>query len=204
MSEQKSERSEDIREQFFRLAMLMHRYGHHIRREHGLFGDPRRGQGRVLSLLKMQPEISQKDLAYLLDMRPQSLGELLGKLEKNGFITRTPSEKDRRVMIVRLTEEGEKAAAQSESVDDDIFGCLNEEEQEQLSEYLGRLIEALEKKTGEFGEDSRREKFFGFFAGRYECGGEREDGPDFDERDFSEFKDKCGRRHPFHKHFDSR
>ena len=46
------------------------------------YGDSRRGQGRVLAILKMQPEISQKELLYLLDMRPQSLGELLSKLEK--------------------------------------------------------------------------------------------------------------------------
>jgi hypothetical protein len=33
-----------------------------------------------LKLLKMQPEITQKDLSDLLDMRPQSLGTLLKKL----------------------------------------------------------------------------------------------------------------------------
>ena len=57
-------------------------------------------------MLKLKPEISQKELSDLLDMRPQSLGELLGKLERNGYITRTPSERDQRVLIIRLTDAG--------------------------------------------------------------------------------------------------
>lgn len=31
------------------------------------------GQGRVLAILKLKPEISQRDLSYLLDMSKQSL-----------------------------------------------------------------------------------------------------------------------------------
>ena len=47
-------------------------------------------------------------------MRPQSLGELLSKLEKNGYILRTPSETDRRVMNIKLTDEGIKATETTE------------------------------------------------------------------------------------------
>ena len=65
---------------------------------------------RAMAMLKIKPEISQKDLTYLLGMSKQSIAELLLKLEKNEFITRHPSENDKRVMIMRLTEKGEKAA----------------------------------------------------------------------------------------------
>jgi len=153
----KSDEQNDIFDNFFRLVMLMHRYGHHIRRERGLFGDSRRGQGRVLSLLKMQPEISQKELSYLLDMRPQSLGELLSKLEKKEYVTRTPSEDDRRVVIIRLTPEGEKAAENPENKSDDFFGILNPEEKAQFNDYLERLSENLENKMNK--SDTRPSKF---------------------------------------------
>jgi len=158
------EQESDVFDNFVRFATLMHRYGLHIRRERGFFGDMRRGQGRVLSLLKMQPEITQKNLSYLLDMRPQSLGELLGKLEKKGFITRTPSEDDRRIMIIRLTQEGEKAAENPENKSDDFFGILNSEEKEQFNEYLERLIENLEEKMNSCDADSRKYGFFNRFG----------------------------------------
>lgn len=145
------ENNTNLTEQFSRAMMLLHRYQHHSRKEQGPFADPHRGQGRILALLKMQPEISQKDMSYLLDMRNQSLSELLTKLEKAGFITRTQSETDRRVLDIRLTKEGEEAANQAEQGKQDsgqIFDCLNEEERKNLSEYLARIITQLKKQMG--------------------------------------------------------
>lgn len=149
-----SEQFKDLMELFIRADALIHRYQGTYFRNFGPFASPHKGQGRVLSLLKLQPEITQKELGYLLDMRNQSLGELLGKLERNGYITRTPSEKDRRVMNIKLTEEGAKAAEQLDGKQEDvnqIFSCLSEEEQTVLSDYLERLIDALEKTFEEMG-----------------------------------------------------
>ena len=42
--------------------------------------DPRKGQGRILALLQRTGQITQRDLCFLLDMRQQSLSELLKKL----------------------------------------------------------------------------------------------------------------------------
>jgi DNA-binding MarR family transcriptional regulator len=131
-----------ITELFHRVVTLMRRHHHH--HEHG--GDPYRGQGRVLSILKMQPDISQKDIGFILDMRNQSLSELLIKLERSGYITRTPSEKDRRVMDIHLTELGLAAAEQMEKSQQhgrQIFDCLSSEEQANLSEYLKRIIKQM-------------------------------------------------------------
>lgn len=141
----------DLIEQFTRIEWLLHRYHQKNHMCYGPMGDTRKGQGRLLAILKMQPEISQKDLSYLLDMRPQSMGELLSKLEKNGYITRTPSETDRRVMNIKLTKEGSEAtntAGQKFSVDK-IFECLSEEEQKNLSSYLSRIIETIEAQLGD-------------------------------------------------------
>jgi DNA-binding MarR family transcriptional regulator len=146
-----NERKEDLMERFFRIGMLLHRYHHQNFGRFAPFKNPHRGQGRVLSILKMQPEISQKELSYLLDMRNQSLGELLAKLERGGFIERTPSEKDRRVMNVKLTPEGAKAAEQTEekvSGGDKLFDCFSDEEQNSVIALLDRLIEELESSMG--------------------------------------------------------
>lgn len=154
-----NEKSTDLFGQFARVEWLLHRYHQHNHRAFGPMGDIHRGQGRVLALLKMQPEISQKDLSFLLDMRPQSIGELLAKLEKNGYITRTQSEADRRIVNIKLTEAGEKATEQQHGRGE-LFDCLAEEERETLSVYLDRIIAHMEQQLD--GEDfDPRTAFFG-------------------------------------------
>ena len=143
---EKCERPEGLMEKFFRLEMLLHRGQIANLRAYGPFGNPIRGQGRGLTILKMQPTISQKQLSYLLDMRQQSLSELLAKLEKNGLIERTPSEEDRRAVIIKLTDEGREAAegADASAPDPDKpFDCLSAEEQALFSALLDKLLEAL-------------------------------------------------------------
>lgn len=136
-----------LMELFNRTVTLLRRYLPQKLHSHGGHADPHRGQGRVLSILKIKPDISQKDLGYLLDMRSQSLGELLMKLEKSGYITRTPSEEDRRVMNIHLTELGTAAAGQAEKRQSDncrLFDCLSAEEQTNLSDYLKRVIQRMD------------------------------------------------------------
>lgn len=155
----------NLPEQLFRLLGLMHRYQALNFRTFGPMGTPLRGQGRVLLLLKMQPAISQKELAYLLDMRQQSLSELLAKLERSGYITRTPSEEDKRITLISLTEEGRKAADEVQAQKKDLcgmFDALNEEEQQQFAGYLQRIIESLQKEIDASGEADPN--FGGFWA----------------------------------------
>lgn len=145
------EEKNNLMGKLFKLNMLLHRHHHSRVCGHG-FGNPNRGQGRILSLLKMKPGISQKDLSFLLDMRSQSLGELLAKLESSGYITRTHSESDRRVMDIQLTEEGMTAAAEAEKNRDDsnkFFNCLNDEEYVKFGELLDKVIDSLEKELGQ-------------------------------------------------------
>jgi DNA-binding MarR family transcriptional regulator len=107
--------------------------------------DPYRGQGRVLSLLALKPEMSQREMAHILDMRRQSLGELLAKLERDGMIEREQSAEDRRMMVVRLTEQGQAEAKKVGSGRGKLHAAmdaLTEEEQAKLSEYLNRLADA--------------------------------------------------------------
>lgn len=142
-----NEKEVSLQERFMRIYSLFHRHRGQNHHGHGHMRNPYQGQGRVLLLLQMRPEISQKDLSYLLDMRPQSLGELLTKLEYSGYIARDSSESDRRVMNVRLTEKGLEAANQVERPSDsnEFFNCLSDEERVKLSEYLDRIITNMEQ-----------------------------------------------------------
>ena len=65
-----------------------------------------KGQGRLIVLLKRKDNISTKELSEILNISVTSLNETLNKLEQKNFIRKVPSQKDKRVLLVELTEEG--------------------------------------------------------------------------------------------------
>ena len=138
-----------------RMGMLIHRYYEAKAQRHGATGDPLRGQGRVLALLKAKPETTQRELSYLLDMRQQSLSELLSKLEEKGFVTREKSAEDGRVTVVRLTDAGAEAAPSPNEMGEnaDALGCLDDDEQTQLETLTDKVNGSLEEKLREMGID---------------------------------------------------
>lgn len=140
-----------LHRKFRALVWLMGRDRAARRAEHGPLGDPSRGQGRVLAALKMQSPIATKDLAFLLGIRQQSLNELLKKLQADGLIERAPSETDRRIMMVALTEAGRAVEIGRE--DADYLDALTDEEVETLVGLLDKLIDALETELGVDGDD---------------------------------------------------
>lgn len=153
-----NENTMDLQEKLQRLMWLSHCYQRKNHMQHGPMADPSRGQGRVLAALKMQSEISTKDLAYLLGIRTQSLNELLGKLEKNGFIIRIQSESDKRVVLVKLTEKGKQEKQHDpDSQWNHLLDCLNDDEQKNFGEYLDRIIAALEAQVGDEPDDAEFE-----------------------------------------------
>lgn len=137
----------DIYKKLMTLQWLLRRYQMMNCKEHNIYENRNEGQGRVLALLKIQPEIATKDMAYLLGIKQQSLNELLKKLEKSGYVKRKPSKEDKRVMIVCLTEEGKKVKQKEEEYKE-IFDCLTNEELEQFSSYIDRIFSSLEEMVG--------------------------------------------------------
>lgn len=130
--------------------------------------DPRHGQGRVLALLKLKPEMAQRELTYLMGMSRQSIAELLGKLEKQDLVEREPSPENRRAVIVRLTDKGRETSQGDGRAAGGIAGileCLSDEEVANLSEYLGRIIERIEQESGE-DAGQRREMIERFWQAR--------------------------------------
>ena len=107
-----------------------------------------KGQGRLIILLKRKDKISTKALSEILNISVTSLNETLNKLEQQNFIRKVPSPKDKRVLLVELTEEG-RAIEFKNHEDIDIFDTLSKEEKENLNEYLNRLTIALHKKFKE-------------------------------------------------------
>ena len=107
-----------------------------------------KGQGRLIGFLKRKDGFSTKELSEILNISVTSLNETLNKLEQQNFIKKVPSPKDKRVLLVELTEEG-RAIEFKNREDIDIFDTLSEEEKENLNEYLNRLTVSLHNKFKE-------------------------------------------------------
>ncbi len=107
-----------------------------------------KGQGRLIGFLKRKDGFSTKELSEILNISVTSLNETLNKLEQQNLIRKVPSPKDKRVLLVELTEEG-RALEFKNHEDIDIFDTLSEDEKENLNEYLNRLTVALHKKFKE-------------------------------------------------------
>lgn len=117
------------------------------------------GQGRVLRLLSLRSPVAQKELAYLLGIRSQSLAELVTKLEKAGLVTRHPDPKDRRTSVVELTDAGRAAVEESaEEPDSDPFSVLAEPDKQKLAELLDQVIQGMESRLPG-GPDPRMQMF---------------------------------------------
>ncbi|MCI7457448.1 MAG: MarR family transcriptional regulator [Actinomyces urogenitalis] len=135
-----------VHDRLRRLQRLSHRRRIEARTSGGPYADTTRGQGRVLAALKLSSPLPTRDLAYLLDIRQQSLNELLTKLEAQGLIERTPSEGDRRVKVVALTQAGRHAATGSGR--SEYLNVLSDDEATTLAALLDKVIASLEEELG--------------------------------------------------------
>lgn len=150
--------NDELYEKLAQLQWLLHKNQMRSWAQGGPLRDHTRGQGRILAFLRLRDGISTKDLSYLLGMAVSSLNEMLAKLEKGGYITREPSEADKRIMLVKLTEKG-KIEDQPETPDmADIFAGLSEEEQKTFGDYLDRIIASMEKYFSETGDETFERK----------------------------------------------
>ncbi|MFB9768368.1 MarR family winged helix-turn-helix transcriptional regulator [Lactiplantibacillus modestisalitolerans] len=162
--------NENFLTRFLRFNTLLRRYENWQQRTHGSQSSLHRGQGRVLAVLKMKPETTQRELVYVLNMSPQAVSECLAKLEKAGYVHRSASATDRRVMTIKLTAAGQKAAERNaESSSDSAFDVLTDEEQQTFD---GLLTKVENKILDELPEDdfARRTTPFNEMPG---CGGGR-------------------------------
>ena len=104
-------------------------------------------QQKVLGILAQNDGITQKELSGMLGIRPQSGGEIVRKLENNGYVERIPDENDSRAQRLHLTEAGikenEKLSRQAEQ--ETVFDCLDGEEKTMLNRLLTKIVNNTEK-----------------------------------------------------------
>ena len=136
-------------QKFMDVKHIMRAAHHRKMAQGGPACDPTRGRGRILTLLKLKDGVATKDMAQILGIRVSSLNETLAKLEKDGLIERTPSEEDKRVMLVSLTEAGRAQAQPAGRFPARMFEGFSEDELAAFEGYLDRITANLEADLGE-------------------------------------------------------
>lgn len=119
----------------------------HIMRHNCVYGQ---SQNRILSLLRRNGPMTQKQLLQEMRIQAGSLSELVSKVENAGYINKTRSAEDKRVCTLTITEAGIKRAEEfgdeQRILTEHLLSPLTEEQKLSILENLNLLIDKCEPK----------------------------------------------------------
>lgn len=107
------------------------------------------GQPRLLSLIRDNEGIPQKELTRKMCVKPATITGMLAKLEANGYVYRKVDESDKRMMRVYLTPEGHKLAKEARNFIDEftreLFSDFSIDEVRIMRHLFTKMLNNLKK-----------------------------------------------------------
>lgn len=101
--------------------------------------------------------IAQKELAEKMHVAESSVGRLVDRLERDGYVERVRSEEDRRVVTLELLPEGKKLIEKllpiGVTFNDDLVRGINEEDLIVYERVLGQMLENIAESEDQSGMD---------------------------------------------------
>ena len=97
----------------------------------------------VFLVLWEEDKIPVGDICQKLMLDSGTLSPLLKKMQKSGYIERKRSEKDDRVVVISLTEDGKDMMERAKNVPKEVGDCIkiSPEKEKMLYEILYELLE---------------------------------------------------------------
>lgn len=145
------------------LYALLHEVGASMGRGPRQGYTTRPGQNKVLKILDEHGSMRQRELLDRIGVTAATLSELLRKIEKEGYVTRSVSKADRREIIVDITEKGRISALEcrmSEAERDQaLFGFLSDDERETLAALLNKLLATWDRQSSETAGQRRERRW---------------------------------------------
>ena len=130
-----------------KVHQLSGRVFNRLLREHGI--EFNSAQGRILFVLWKGDSIPITELADETMLSKSTLTSMLDRLEEAGHIRRDQSPKDRRVILIHLTDENKRLKHKYERVSREMMELFYEgftwEEIKEFEGYLRRTLENLKK-----------------------------------------------------------
>lgn len=105
-------------------------------------------QGRILYVLWQEDGVTISQLAGRTSLANTTLTSMLDRMEKGGLIRREASAKDRRALLIRLTDKARALQADydriSQRMNELWYAGFSPAEAQALDGYLARVLENLE------------------------------------------------------------
>ena len=105
------------------------------------------GQGRILYVLWHNDEIPINELAKQTALGKSTLTTMLDRLETEGHLTRVPSQDDRRIILIKLTEKNkplhEKYRRVSQEMTAQFYRGFTAKEIDTFEAFLARILKNL-------------------------------------------------------------
>ena len=105
-------------------------------------------QGRILYVLWQQDGITISQLSAQTSLANTTLTSMLDRMEASGLIRREPSPRDRRALLICLTEKARGLQVEydriSQQMNQRYYQGFTEAEVRQLEGYLQRILDNLE------------------------------------------------------------
>lgn len=124
------------------LPKMMQLWGPRIYGEFGVTAQ----QFRVLQLIGREP-VTVGDLSAKSNAKAPAMTRLLRRLETKGWVAKSQDPGDRRVVWLKLTEEGravmEQLARNREKVIEEMFDRLSPQEQQQIIQGIRLILRSL-------------------------------------------------------------
>jgi len=102
----------------------------------------------VLGALREGASLTQKELAAMAQIEQPAMAELLGRMERDGHIRRTPDPRDRRSSLISLTASAKKKLAPAReafiAAHQEALSGFSETEIVQFMAFLERTVSNLE------------------------------------------------------------
>lgn len=106
----------------------------------------------VLSIIWLNPGISQNDLARSLVLKKSAITALVTRLEARGLIARERTAEDRRINALTLTAAGHaliaRIRARTEAVNDRLFDGIAPRDRERFFAVMAAVIANLDRGQG--------------------------------------------------------
>jgi DNA-binding MarR family transcriptional regulator len=124
------------------LAQVTRMMGHHLRTHMEKLG-LHRGQGFALVHLWHHDGVPQREISRAMHLRPASVTNMLQRMERNGWITRSRDEHDQRIVRVYLTAKAKDVRKEARLVfrrmEDELSCVYTKEEMATLRQLLLKL-----------------------------------------------------------------
>lgn len=115
-------------------------------------GALRRVEYTILALVRVNPDVTARQLALALAVTPPNIAIWLDRMEQRGSVQRTRSERDGRVQHIRLTRAGQALVEQTTKrlldAEAEALSTLTAAERAMLAELLHKVALARRRTEG--------------------------------------------------------